>query len=45
MFMPSQGRQYLSFDLNLFKAAERSWNQLAVELDVEKVWRVGGRYF
>lgn len=35
--MPSQGRQYLSFDLNLLEAAERNHNQLARELDVEKV--------
>lgn len=43
--MPSQGRQCLSFDLNLLEAAERSHNQLALELDIEKVWSVVGRCF
>ena len=42
--MPSQGRQYLSFDLKLLEAAERSHNQMAWELDIEKVWG-GGLHF
>lgn len=43
--MASQGRQGLSVDLNLLEAAGRNYNQLALELVFETVWRFEGRCF